>query len=65
MTSGVGARSKVQSKQYADTVAKTPLARFGDAESDVAPVAASLLCSDAQHMTAQTLMAHGGTQRLY
>src|SRR5699024_7964011 len=65
LTPGVEAWSKEQPAQYEETVATIPLARFGDPETDVAPVVAFLLSSDAKYMTGQTLMADGGIRKLY
>lgn len=65
LTPGVQAWSEEQPEQYEQTVATIPLARFGDPETDVAPVVAFLLSSDAQYMTGQTLMADGGIRKLY
>lgn len=65
LTPGVETWSKEQPAQYEETVATIPLARFGDPETDVAPVVAFLLSSDAKYMTGQTLMADGGIRKLY
>lgn len=65
LTPGVEAWSKEHPAQYEETVATIPLARFGDPETDVAPVVAFLLSADAKYMTGQTLMADGGIRKLY
>lgn len=65
LTAGVEAWSKSAPEQYQQVLKATPLGRFGDPESDVAPIIAFLLSKESQYMTGQTLMADGGTQKLY
>ncbi|MGW0041427.1 SDR family NAD(P)-dependent oxidoreductase [Rhodococcus sp. NPDC003348] len=45
-------------------LAKTPLHRFGDPESDIGRVAVFLASADASYMTGQTLMVDGGSIKL-
>ncbi|MFD6859716.1 SDR family NAD(P)-dependent oxidoreductase [Rhodococcus sp. NPDC060090] len=45
-------------------LAKTPLHRFGDPESDIGRVAVFLASDDASYMTGQTLMVDGGSIKL-
>lgn len=65
LTEGVQAWSQAYPDMYADVLKATPLGRFGDPANDVAPVIAFLLSDDSRYMTGQTLMADGGTQKLY
>ncbi|SDE54176.1 SDR family NAD(P)-dependent oxidoreductase [Rhodococcus tukisamuensis] len=45
-------------------LAKTPLHRFGDPESDIGRVTVFLASADASYMTGQTLMVDGGSIKL-
>ncbi len=45
-------------------LAKPPLHRFGDPESDIGRVAVFLASDDASYMTGQTLMVDGGSIKL-
>lgn len=65
MTAGVKAWSESAPELYEASLAKVPLGRFGDPETDVAPIVAFLLSDDAKYMTGQTLMADGGANQLY
>ncbi len=65
LTEGVIAWSKAAPEQYEAVSRATPLGRFGDPQKDIAPIVAFLLSEDSQYMTGQTLMADGGTQKLY
>lgn len=65
LTAGVAAWKDAFPEMYAETVAKVPLGRFGNPQKDVAPVVAFLLSDDSQYMTGQTLMADGGTIKMY
>lgn len=65
MTAGVEAWSKSSPELYQQSLAKVALGRFGDPQTDVAPVVAFLLSDDSQYMTGQTLMADGGANKLY
>ncbi|GHD28805.1 SDR family NAD(P)-dependent oxidoreductase [Nocardiopsis kunsanensis] len=65
MTAGVSEWSKAAPELYQQSLAKVPLGRFGDPETDVAPIVAFLLSDDAKYMTGQTLMADGGANKLY
>ncbi|MFV0171935.1 SDR family oxidoreductase [Empedobacter falsenii] len=51
-------------EDYNHVVEKIPLGRFGDPQSDVAPIVAFLLSEDSKYMTGQTLMADGGDIKL-
>lgn len=65
LTDGVKAWSEAYPQLYQQSLAKVPLGRFGDPETDVAPVVAFLLSDDAKYVTGQTLMADGGANKLY
>lgn len=65
LTAGVQAWSRAYPDLYQASLGKIPLGRFGDPESDVAPIVAFLLSDDAKYMTGQTLMADGGANQLY
>ena len=65
LTEGVEQWKEHFPEMYEATVARIPLGRFGDPQRDVAPVVAFLLSEDSQYMTGQTLMADGGTQKMY
>ena len=65
LTEGVEHWKEQAPEMYEATRARIPLGRFGDPQRDVAPVVAFLLSEDSQYMTGQTLMADGGTQKMY
>lgn len=65
MTAGVEAWSKASPELYRQSLEKVPLGRFGDPQTDVAPVVAFLLSDDSVYMTGQTLMADGGANKIY
>lgn len=65
LTAGVKAWSEAYPEMYNDSLAKVPLGRFGDPETDVAPIVAFLLSDDSRYMTGQTLMADGGANKIY
>lgn len=65
LTEGVQTWSAAAPEQYEQVLRATPLGRFGDPATDIAPIVAFLLSEDSQYMTGQTLMADGGTQKLY
>ena len=65
LTDGVKAWSQAFPDLYEQSLTKVPLGRFGDPETDVAPVVAFLLSDDAKYVTGQTLMADGGANKLY
>lgn len=65
LTEGVKAWSEAFPDLYKQSLAKVPLGRFGDPETDVAPVVVFLLSDDAKYITGQTLMADGGANKLY
>ena len=51
-------------EQAAASLAKVPLARIGDPETDVAPIVVFLASDDSGYMTGQTVMADGGMIQL-
>ncbi|MBE3001256.1 SDR family oxidoreductase [Nocardiopsis sp. HNM0947] len=64
-TEGVEAWSKAYPELYQESLKGVPLGRFGDPETDVAPIVAFLLSDDSKYMTGQTLMADGGRIKMY
>lgn len=65
LTAGVEAWSKAAPELYQQSLEKVPLGRFGDPQTDVAPIVAFLISDDSVYMTGQTLMADGGANKLY
>lgn len=65
LTSGVVQWKNAFPDMYQAVVDKIPLQRFGDPETDVAPLVAFLLSEDAKYITGQTLMADGGNIKIY
>lgn len=63
-TEGVKAYIDANPEMEDVLLAKTPLHRFGDPESDIGRVAVFLASADAQYMTGQTLMVDGGSIKL-
>ncbi|SEM21350.1 SDR family NAD(P)-dependent oxidoreductase [Rhodococcus maanshanensis] len=64
MTEGVRAYIDANPGIEDALLAKTPLHRFGDPESDIGRVAVFLASADADYMTGQTLMVDGGSIKL-
>lgn len=64
MTQGVADWKEDYPDMFAASEAKIPLGRFGDPETDVAPIVAFLCSEDSQYMTGQTVMADGGAIQL-
>lgn len=64
MTEGVRAYIDANPGIEDALLAKTPLRRFGDPESDIGRVAVFLASADADYMTGQTLMVDGGSIKL-
>ena len=65
LTDGVKAWSEAYPDLYQHSLEKVPLGRFGDPQTDVAPIVAFLLSDDSVYMTGQTLMADGGANKVY
>lgn len=65
LTEGVEKWSKAQPEAYEKVKTQIPMGRFGDPAKDIAPVVAFLLSDDAGYISGQTVMADGGTQKLY
>ncbi|MFD1812682.1 SDR family NAD(P)-dependent oxidoreductase [Rhodococcus gannanensis] len=64
LTEGVQAYIEANPGVEEMLLAKTPLHRFGDPESDIGRVAVFLASADASYMTGQTLMVDGGSIKL-
>jgi len=60
-TEGVKRYLEAFPEQAEQLLAKTPLHRFGDPETDIGRVAVFLASDDASYMTGQTLMVDGGS----
>ena len=63
-TEGVARWKQSYPEMFAESAARVPLGRFGDPETDVAPIVAFLCSDDSRYMTGQTVMADGGTMKL-
>ncbi|MDN2501020.1 SDR family oxidoreductase [Nocardia nova] len=64
LTEGVAAYIEANPGVEEALLARTPLHRFGDPESDIGRVAVFLASADAKYMTGQTLMVDGGSIKL-
>lgn len=64
LTAGVQHWKENFPEMYQGTLTKIPLGRFGDPETDVAPIVAFLASDDSKYMTGQTLQADGGSSKL-
>lgn len=65
LTPGIVEWSKAYPEQYQEVVDGVPLGRLGDPETDIAPIVAFLASDESRYLTGQTLMADGGTIKLY
>lgn len=65
LTEGVAKCREAFPDMYEHVRSGIPLGRFGDPQKDIAPVVAFLLSDDARYITGQTIMADGGTQKIY
>lgn len=63
-TPGVEAWKEAFPEMYEASLARIPLGRWGDPESDIGRVAVFLASEDARYMTGQTLMVDGGSVQL-
>lgn len=65
MTPGIAQWSQAFPEAYQEVVEGVPLGRLGDPETDIAPVVVFLASEQSAYMTGQTLMADGGSIKLY
>ncbi len=65
LTPGIKQWSAAFPEAYQEVVDGVPLGRLGDPENDIAPIVVFLASEDAHYMTGQTLMADGGSIKLY
>lgn len=61
LTPGVARWKEAAPEMFERSVRSSPLGRFGDPTTDVAPVVAFLLSDDARYLTGQTIHADGGS----
>ncbi|MET4061828.1 NAD(P)-dependent dehydrogenase (short-subunit alcohol dehydrogenase family) [Arthrobacter sp. UYP6] len=65
LTPGIVQWSKAYPEAYQEVVDGVPLGRLGDPETDIAPIVAFLASDESRYLTGQTLMADGGSIKLY
>jgi len=65
LTPGIRAWSSAYPDEYQEVVDGIPLGRLGDPENDIAPVVVFLASDQARFVTGQTVMADGGSIKLY
>lgn len=65
LTPGIEQWSAAFPDAYQEVVDGIPLGRLGDPETDIAPIVVFLASEDSRYMTGQTLMADGGSIKLY
>ncbi len=65
LTPGIVQWSKAYPEAYQEVVDGIPLGRLGDPETDIAPVVVFLASENSRYLTGQTLMADGGSIKLY
>ncbi|MFZ3414751.1 SDR family NAD(P)-dependent oxidoreductase [Arthrobacter sp. 3Tela_A] len=65
LTPGIVQWSKAFPDAYQEVVDGIPLGRLGDPETDIAPVVVFLASENSRYVTGQTLMADGGSIKLY
>ncbi len=63
-TEGVLQWQEAFPERAAASIAKVPLGRIGDPETDIAPIVVFLASESSRYMTGQTLMADGGSVEL-
>ncbi|MFD4462612.1 SDR family NAD(P)-dependent oxidoreductase [Nocardia sp. NPDC058480] len=63
-TEGVLKWQEAFPERAAASIAKVPLGRIGDPETDIAPIVVFLASESSRYMTGQTLMADGGSIKL-
>ncbi|WP_084709511.1 SDR family NAD(P)-dependent oxidoreductase [Rubrobacter aplysinae] len=64
MTGGVRNWRESASQMYEQALGDIPLGRFGDPDTDAAPIVTFLASGDAKYMTCQTLMTDRGATKL-
>ena len=65
LTPGIVQWSRAFPEAYQEVVDGVPLGRLGDPETDIAPIVVFLASKDSHYLTGQTLMADGGSIKLY
>lgn len=65
LTPGIVQWSQAFPEAYQEVVDAVPLGRLGDPETDIAPIVVFLASEQSKYMTGQTLMADGGSIKLY
>ncbi|MER2137480.1 MAG: SDR family oxidoreductase, partial [Arthrobacter sp.] len=65
LTPGIVQWSEAFPDAYQEVLDGIPLGRLGDPETDIAPVVVFLASENARYVTGQTLMADGGSIKLY